>query len=495
MDRIGCIFFEGNDSKLALFEHEKGALTLLKAESIDTSLAFAEKDGSGAAAASGQSDMYNYSLVADESSALSKSLLQKLNEFFRGEDLNKLKIIPVLAEPAIYFQKVNSEKDFYSANAGGNGKISAIVEFCDLYDNTKLAVYPSGKSSYLEVMDSLARMNSKRFLRMPAVKSAEISLAAYVGRKNNFDDGVTSLILYVGKEYSKIIFLRGKRLLHIGSTLSVGKNSFNAHNVIVRKILLEMENVAVGNVENIILCGEDDSEELVANLKQAYPRSQVSIQYVESVEFKSVLEHQSAFVVPAAVVEEYVAESERQLTGINLLPQYIKDEQKAIQLDWQGYIVIALILLSTAFFSMNIASRAAVMRNNDSEIARIKAILDQNRQTLDKIKRYQERIQNVDKTKAVLSQLSSGTGIVSAQLKKLSGFASSKGNLWISQVVMDQAKNLRLSGYTFSRVAVKDLSDSYENAVLQNIIFDPLKDSRAFKFSVNAGTASNEKKK
>jgi hypothetical protein len=52
-----------------------------------------------------------------------------------------------------------------------------------LHDNTKLAVYPSGKSIYLQVIDSLARMNNRRFFKIPAVKSAEISLANYIAAK------------------------------------------------------------------------------------------------------------------------------------------------------------------------------------------------------------------------------------------------------------------------------------------------------------------------
>ncbi len=48
MSKIACIYFEGNDSKVALFEQENGQLKMLKAESIDTSLAFSEqKAGAG----------------------------------------------------------------------------------------------------------------------------------------------------------------------------------------------------------------------------------------------------------------------------------------------------------------------------------------------------------------------------------------------------------------------------------------------------------------
>jgi hypothetical protein len=196
-----------------------------------------------------------------------------------------------------------------------------------------------------------------------------------------------------------------------------------------------------------------------------------------------------------AVAEEYLAELDKKLKGIDLLPQYVREEQKFIQLGWQGYVVIAFIMLSTAFFSMQISSNAAFIRSNKDEISRIKVILAQNGELMNKIRSYEARIQNVDQTKAVLSQLSAGTGVLSAQIKKLSAFTSNKDNLWISQITIDQSKTLKLAGYTFSRTAVKDLADSYDNSLLQNITFDPLKNSRAFKFSIEQTGVGDEKKK
>ena len=236
MSKIACIYFEGNDSKVALFEQQNGQLTLMKAESIDTSLAFSEQKADKSNGANKTNDKYQYNFVLEESSAFNRTFLTKLNEFFLGEDLTKCKFIPILSEPAIYFQKVNDEKDLASLNISPKGKIETTIDFVQLYDDSKLAVYPSGQSSYLQAIDSLARMNNRKFFKIPTVKSAEISLAWYIARKKKLEDKETTLVLYVGKEYSKLIFLKGAKLLHIGSTLSVGKNSFNAHNVIVSKI-------------------------------------------------------------------------------------------------------------------------------------------------------------------------------------------------------------------------------------------------------------------
>lgn len=490
MNKIACLYFEGNDSKVALFQEENKQLTLLKAESIDTSLAFSEqKAGVKSNGGGNAKDKYQYNFVLEESSTFNRTFLQKLNNFFLGEDLTKCRFIPILTEPAIYFQKVNDEKDLASLNINSKGKIETTIDFVQLYDNTKLAVYPSGQSSYLQAIDSLARMNNRKFFRIPTVKSAEISLASYVARKKKLDEKDTSLILYIGKEYSKLIFLKGDKLFHIGSTLSVGKNSFNAHNVIVSKILLEMEHAAVNTIENIIICGEDETEDLMLVISEAYPKSNVTFQEIESMEIQGVdsFSTESSFIIPAAVAEEYFAELDKKLEGINLLPNYIKEEQKVIQLGWKGYVMIGLIILSAAFFLNKTFSNIVSSGEKDAEINRLMLIQAQNKATVEKIKSYENKIQNVDQTKAVLNQLSGGTGILSVQMRKLSNFSNQKRNMWMNQLTIDQQKNVKLGGFTFSRIVVKDLSDSYSGAVLQNILYEPLRETRVFKFSIDAG--------
>jgi hypothetical protein len=79
-------------------------------------------------------------------------------------------------------------------------------------------------------------------------------------------------------------------------------------------------------------------------------------------------------------------------------------------------------------------------------------------------------------------------------LKKLSDFTNQNRNIWINQLTVDKNKNLKLGGYTLSRTVVKKLSDSYNSSILQNIVYEPLRDTRIFKFSIDAGNLTGGKK-
>jgi hypothetical protein len=491
MNKVACIYFEGNDSKIALFQKVNNELVLIKGESVDSSLAFADQKTTVVGKSSGGSslkEIYNYDFVSEDAN-FSRTYLQKLNEFFLGEDLSQVRFIPILAEPAVYFQKVHDEKELASLKISNNGKIETTIGFVDLFDNSRLAVYSSGKSNYLQAIDSLARLNNRKFLKIPSVKSAEISLSSYILRKRKFGEEDNSLIVYVGKEYSKLIFLKGNKLHHIGATVSVGKNSFNSHNVIASKILFEMENGLIDNINNIIICGEDNSEELISVINEAYPSADIKIQNIESVEIRELdsFSTTSSFIIPVAVAQEYFDEMDKKFSGLNLLPNYVKEEQKVINLQWHGYVMILLILLSVGFFVAKIYSNNQELAVKNSEINKFNVIEEQNRDAVEKIKSYENKIANVGQTKAVLNQLSRGTGILSSQMKKIANFTSQDRIMWISSINMDERKDLVVSGYTFSRRRVKDLADAYIGSILENIIYDPLRDTRAFKFKIDAG--------
>ena len=491
MSSVACIYFEGNDSKVALFTKENGVMKLVKGESLDTSFAFTEsKADKKNQNLSSKSEIFGIEMISEDMNTFNRSYLQKLNEFFVGEDISKCKFIPVLTEPGVYYQKIRESKDLANLNITPNGKIDKTIDFVDLADGNKLAVYPSGQSNYLTAIDSLARMNNRKFLKIESVKCAEISLANFIARRINVTPNEISLIVYIGKDYSKIIFLKGNRLFHVGSTLSVGKNSFNSHRVLVSKVLLEMEHAGVNSLGRFIITGEDDSENIQTEIQKSFPDSQVSHFKIKDVEIGYIdkFSSLSSFIVPTSAAEEYFDQIENNKKGIDLLPNYVREQQKPFHLDWHGYTLIVLILLSISYFAYTAFSNSVLGTAMQNEINRLVRIQEQNKEAVAKINSYENKIKNVGQTKTILEQLSRGAGVLTKQMYKLSGFTESTENIWIRQMSYRNQDNLKIDGYTLNRKNARKLSDSYNSALLENVIYDPIKDTRYFKFSISAGT-------
>ena len=50
-----------------------------------------------------------------------------------------------------------------------------------------------------------------------------------------------------------------------------------------------MEHGAINSIENIIICGEDETEDLLVAVSEAYPDAKVSFQEIESMEIEGVI--------------------------------------------------------------------------------------------------------------------------------------------------------------------------------------------------------------
>lgn len=480
MTKIACIYFEENDSKIIVFRREQNKLIVEKYASLDIPVNVSEKKVPQTVNNNGSNGQdYFY----EDSTGASNTYIHRLKEFLSGEDMSKYVFIPVLAEPAVYFQKNNNKESISQLNVASDGKLSNSVDSVKVYDNSNLVVLPSGKSNYLQILNMLAIAFNKKYLKIAAVKNAELSLANLIINKYQ-PEKHTSIILYIGKNYAQHIYIKENKIFHIGSRISAGKNSFNSYNVILSKVMLELEQVSVGKIDTVFLSGEYDSKEFLSSLKEVFPKSSIK-EVKPDVNTTAALNLPGAeFTIPSAATEEFVTESERKIKGIDLLPNHIRDEQKVFQLGWQGYLIILLIVLSGVFFMMLSVQKYKKSEQLDLEIAQLTKLNDQNKTLVGKINVYQEKMQNFDKIHQTLGTLSEGTKVLSNHLNKLSSFTGANRNIWLNQLTLGDDKTINIVGTTFSRKTAKYLAESYPNMIFHNVVYEPVREVRAFKFQI-----------
>ena len=179
------------------------------------------------------------------------SSIDEIQKVLSGLNLSQYSFIPALTEPSIYYHLYEGSRSSKPAKLK-QAIIDEILEtknvsvekdsidFTELSDKSLLSVFLVGEVACINLINSVAAKNGKRFYSVPTVKSSDISLAYYVAKKKKFFPDDHSLIVYIGKEYSKLIFLQGRRLKHIGTTLDIGVSNLHTYDVYFSKILLEM---------------------------------------------------------------------------------------------------------------------------------------------------------------------------------------------------------------------------------------------------------------
>lgn len=513
MKPIVCLYCEGNDTKLAVVDQDKtlGKIKVLRTASVDvvasgTALGF---DPSSGLSLEGEALIDDGDKGADLLSEPDSTSIGALSGTLQGLNVNTTLYIPAISEPALYYHSFEGKRDVRDSKliqdliedireTKSVNVERESIDYTELSDGSLLAAFVVGEIGCITLLNSVAQHFGKKYFRIPTIKSADISLAYYVAKRKKFFPDDQSLIVYIGKEYSKLIFLHGRKVKHIGTTLDIGTLNLHTYDVYFSKILLEMENGGISALDNIIVCGEDDSENLILSFYGTFPEANVSKLEFDDLDL-SVLDEEvrqkfSSYSVPMAIATEYFDEQEKETRGINILPKYIREEQKLFQFSWHSFVVLPFLFLATFLITMKVLQNTAELRSLESEITQKTIIARQNQEMLGKISELETKIATFDQTVAILDSASAGSGAFKSVLKEFSDFGARKQGIWLSKFSRDGSNTADIEGYSLSRYTLTDFAYSIQKATLNSMLYESLRDKNAYKFNITFDLSSYPKK-
>jgi hypothetical protein len=503
MKPIVCVYCEGTDTKFGVFVKEKQQIKMLKAASIDQYHSGDKSQGASALDIVGgeaglQIDGGAEGMV---SQAAAPTVFEAVvNSELTGIKLHQAEFIPILTEPSIYYHHVARK------TTSGTSKEPSLTQelitedgdlkekkidrethgYVELADGAGLTVYVRQDISCVRMINKLAQYNNRRIYKIVSIKSAEVSLVNYVAKKKKFFPDDFSLIVYIGKEYSKLIFLQGRKLKHIGVTLDIGTTNLHTYDVYFSKILLEMENGGIPTLDNITVCGEDVSENLILSFYGTFPETNVSRVEFEEIDVSGLNDddkaHISSFTLPIAVATEYYEEMAKEFTGLNLIPRYIKEDQKFFQFAWHGYMIVPLLFAAAFYITFQ------VLKNNDQIDKLNKDIIIQtelknrNLEILGQINQLTTRIDAFDQTQKILDSITVGTEVWGNFLQKVGNFSAVKRNFWLRNLAIEEGTGPKVEGHSLSRNVLTELTSALDSALLKSITYDPIRGTDAYRF-------------
>jgi hypothetical protein len=287
----------------------------------------------------------------------------------------------------------------------------------------------------------------------------------------------------------------GRKIKHIGTTLDIGTQNLHTYDVYFSKILLEMENGGISSLDNIIVCGEDDSENIILSFYGTFPEANVSRLEFDDLDLSGLDEDAkekfSAFSIPVATAVDYFDELNKEHQGLHIIPKYIKEEQKVFQFSWHGYALLPLLFIAAFFITQKVLNNNRQMSELDKDIEAKTIQMRQNQEVLVKIASLEGKISSFGQTQAILDSAARGTEVWNNLLKQVSGFCQTNSNMWISKLSND-GDQVTAEGYSLTRNSLTDFAYSIKNATLQSMLYEELRERSAYRFNLNFNI-SNQK--
>lgn len=340
----------------------------------------------------------------------------------------------------------------------------------------------------LELIQGIRPYIGGRLPRIPFVESSDIALVNFV--RANFDlpqNGIT-VIVYIGAQYSRLIFMRGLDYLHMAPLISEGLNSRTIQNTIYSRILLEQDTSSIGKIDNIMLAGACYHLSLKESLELHF--KDVSVEYLQSssLDMTQVSPEQanlvSEYAIPIATAWRALAE-DKQFYDINLLPSRVREGQKVLKLAWHGYAMLLLLFGVTVFFTWQYGLHVNKIESLRTALEFTSREVNEQTRLMEAVDSLRGSYVGYENAVAVTDSLVVGTDKWSRQIEKLTGYISDVQSLWITSV-KTSGDGMSISGYALYRSRIPSLAKLLGNAKVTQVLVQKIRGETVYRFEMEA---------
>jgi hypothetical protein len=196
-----------------------------------------------------------------------------------------------ISEPSIYYHTLES-------NFGLEGKklkqrivnelrsVRAVQPLPDAIDyfysveKNLICIVREDGTSMLNVLNDIKPFLGKRLPKISLIEIGDVALMNLARANYTFATDEITAIIYVGVEFTRLIFMKGPEFFHFAPVLGEGFDSPNIQNTVYSRLLLEQDNMGIPRIDRILLAGESRRIDFDEFLHQQLP--EVEIQYIRT---------------------------------------------------------------------------------------------------------------------------------------------------------------------------------------------------------------------
>ena len=337
-------------------------------------------------------------------------------------------------------------------------------------------------------------MSAKPFLgpRMPKIKFVESSDIALVNLvKTNYplrEDEVT-VIVYVGVEYTRLIFMRGRSLFNIAPIISEGADSFSVQNTIYSRILLGQDNLSLPRIDQVILCGECKNFDIKGFLSSLLVGAEVDYLQLRRID-DSLLPAGGAdlipqYAVPIATATRAAVGKSKSYYEIDLTPERIRQSQKTFKLAWHGLLLAVLVFGSTFFFTYRYASNQSDLSRIRSDVAGKQVQAAEVASLKSQISTVQSQFSKYSTAISILNALTPNTERWSTLISSLANSVENVGGMWLTDVHQEKNGIYYVEGLAVYRDRIPRFAERYPGSVLKKVTVAEIRGKTVYDFQID----------
>ena len=495
------LFVDGLDIKLARLSLRKKRVVVDELKSATLVAKMHEHKVADITVSPADTDAFNLSAPVGDTVAVGASEDNNavLIGLLSGYPRNKYPVTYSLAEPAIYYHLL--ESDF-----GLKGKklkerileelrnIRSFQPAADAVDAIKtdegnlLCVVREDGLTLINSLENIKGFIGNRLPTIPAIDSADISLMNLVRLNYDLQPHEVTVIIYVGVEFTRLIFMRGSHFYQFAPIIGEGYDSPNLQNTVYSRLLLEQDNLAIPQISRIVLAGECRRIAFKDFLAQQLPDLDVDYLLAPTLDTSALTMEQqesiSEYAVPIGAAIKVLEPMNPLVYNINLLPASVREGQRVFKLAWHGYMLLFLLFTSTFLFTWQIAQKSRQIRELRDELTLKESQRAENITLANSISALEEQITRYQASMALYDSLTPGAERFSKVLTQLSHGVEDLNSIWLTDLGTASDGNMTLNGFAVYRTRIPRLSTLFENSILEEVNVQEIRKETVYKYRI-----------
>ncbi|MHA1748412.1 MAG: hypothetical protein ACTSYF_07180 [Promethearchaeota archaeon] len=486
------VYEDGNEIKFAHLKKVKNSIEIVSVEKI-----YMRKDDSEETSKHEEEKDYDeiFGLIESHGEAESEEpadnvFFKTISQYFK----KNLKIGLNISQEDMSFTHITAASIGKTKNIKKKIKHELGKSFKDI-NNENFCFIPNKEKDYivfyhnnkLNLMNKVLNIKStvKNGIKLSLVDVNELSLINLFSAMIDVDNKV-SIMIYVGNEFSRILFFSGMELINISQPINHGYNSPELLLKLYGKIIFEQDTKGFEEISNIIITGSGDLSNYENFLKEKFPGSKISKLPFENFfairdeNKKSIID---SYAIPISLAWKILEGKERNFIDTDFVPAYVRKKEKTSLISWHGYIFIFLLLLSISFlFKENKETNIELKQLKsdlillDVKINEIKPVAQAADSITKEINWNKTRIELVD-------SLRSKKMLHSELIRNISKSVANVNSLWINDYSASY-ENFSLSGNSLYRSRIHRLARTFKEAKINNVNSRQIMEKNIYTFHI-----------
>ncbi|MBI5474086.1 MAG: PilN domain-containing protein [Ignavibacteriae bacterium] len=355
-------------------------------------------------------------------------------------------------------------------------------------DGNLLCVVREEGLSLLNHLENIKGFLGNRLPTIAGIDSSDIALMNMVKMNYDLQPDEVSVIIYVGVEFTRLIFMRGQHFFQFAPILSEGYDSSNLQNTVYSRLLLEQDNLNIQRISKIILAGESRRIDLKSFLEQLLPDQQVDYLRTPNVDVSRLPAEQhdiiSDYAVAIGVAWRFIDTSNKKFYRTNLLPDEIREGQRVFKLSWHGYVLLAAIFGSTLLFTKGIQEKLHDISEQQSMLDVKHSQIGENTALSNSISAMQEQLMRYNASMALYDSLVPGADKFSKAFSQLSSGVEDMNSIWISEFIAQETGQATLNGFAVNRSRIPRMSALFDNSQLKEVTTEEIRGETVYRYKI-----------